>query len=109
VLAGIGAQQRWLPVFILGAAVAGAGSGYIRPAVANSVTLAAGDDDLGIAGGSLNMLQQIGAAVGITVLTSLMGDSVSGTRFLMLHLLAAALAIVAAGLASRMDGTRLQE
>ena len=109
VLAGIGAQQRWLPVFILGAAVAGAGSGYIRPAVANSVTLAAGDDDLGIAGGSLNMLQQIGAAVGITVLTSLMGDSVSGTRFLMLHLLAAALAIVAASLASRMGGTLHQE
>jgi hypothetical protein len=55
------------------------------------------------------MLQQIGAAVGITVLTSLMGDSVSGTRFLVLHLLAAATALVAAGLASRMDDGRRQE
>jgi EmrB/QacA subfamily drug resistance transporter len=109
VLAGVGAQQRWLPVFILGAAVAGTGSGYIRPAVANSVTLAAGDDDLGIAGGSLNMLQQIGAAIGITVLTSLMGNSASGTRFLVLHLLAAVLAIVAAVLASRMGSGRPQE
>jgi len=109
VLAEVGAQQRWLPVFILGAAVAGTGSGYIRPAVANSVTLAAGDDDLGIAGGSLNMLQQIGAAIGITVLTSLMGNSASGTRFLVLHLLAAVLAIVAAALASRMDSGRPQE
>ncbi len=102
VVAGVGAQQRWLPVFILGAAMAGAGSGYLRPAVANAVTLAAGDDDVGIAGGSLNMLQQIGAAVGITVLTSLMGDTVSGDRFLALHLVAGGLALVAAVLASRM-------
>jgi len=106
VLAGIGAQQRWLPVFILGAALAGAGSGYLRPAIANSVTLAAGDDDLGIAGGFLNMVQQIGAAIGITVLTALMADTVSGTRFLFLHLLAAGMAVSAAALASRMDDGR---
>jgi len=98
-LAGIGAQQRWLPVFLLGAMLAGAGSGYIRPTVANTATNAAGDDDLGIVGGSMNMLQQIGAAIGITVLTALMADSVDGTRFLLLHLAAAATGLVAACLA----------
>ena len=100
VLAGIGAQQRWLPVFLCGAMLAGAGSGYIRPTVANAATTAAGDDDLGIAGGSMNMLQQIGAAIGITVLTALMADSVDGTRFLLLHLVAAAAGLVAAWLAT---------
>ena len=102
VVAGIGAERRWLPVFLAGAALAGAGSGYIRATVANAVTRAAGDENLGIAGGSLNMLQQIGAALGITVLTALLGDSVSGGRFLALHLLAAGLALVAAGLAARI-------
>ena len=89
-------------MFLAGAALSGAGSGYIRATVANAVTRAAGDENLGIAGGSLNMLQQIGAALGITVLTALMGDSVSGGRFLALHLLAAGLALVAAGLAARI-------
>tara|TARA_B100000676_G_scaffold86488_1_gene86490 strand:- start:80 stop:619 length:540 start_codon:yes stop_codon:yes gene_type:complete len=98
-LAGIGAQQRWLPLFLFGAMLAGAGSGYIRPTVANAATNAAGDDDLGIAGGSMNMLQQIGAAIGITVLTALMADSADGTRFLLLHLVAAAAGLAAAWLA----------
>jgi MFS family permease len=102
VIAGIGAERRWLPMFILGAALAGAGSGYIRATVANAVTRAAGDENLGIAGGSLNMLQQIGAALGITVLTALMGDSISGDRFLALHLVAAGMGLIAAGLASRI-------
>ncbi len=99
VLAGVGAQQRWLPMFLCGAMLAGAGSGYIRPTVANAVTTAAGDDDLGIAGGSMNMLQQIGAAIGITVLTALMADSASGTTFLLLHLAAACAGLLAAWLA----------
>ena len=105
VLAGVGAQQRWLPMFLGGATLAGAGSGYIRPTVANSVTAAAGDADLGIAGGSMNMLQQIGAAVGITVLTALMADSLSGTRFLLLHLAAAGAGLVAAWLALGIEDT----
>ncbi len=105
VLAGVGAQQRWLPMFLSGAMLAGAGSGYIRPTVANSVTAAAGDADIGIAGGSMNMLQQIGAAVGITVLTALMADSLSGTRFLLLHLAAAGAGLVAAWLALGIQDT----
>ncbi|MEC9395710.1 MAG: MFS transporter, partial [Actinomycetota bacterium] len=100
VLAGIGGQQRWLPMFLCGAMLAGAGSGYIRPTVANAATTAAGDDDLGVAGGSMNMLQQIGAAIGITVLTALMADSVDGTRFLLLHLVAAGAGLLAAWLAT---------
>lgn len=102
VVAGIGAYQRWLPVFLVGAMLSGAGSGYIRPTIANAVTSAAGDDDLGVAGGSMNMLQQIGAAVGITVLTALMGDAVDGGRFLTLHLVAAGAGIGAAVLATGM-------
>ena len=103
VLAAIGAHQRWLFVFLCGAMLAGAGSGYIRPTIANAVTSAAGDDDLGIAGGSMNMLQQIGAAVGITVLTALMANAVDGTRFLLLHLVAAGTGIVAAILATGIE------
>ena len=92
VVAGIGAERRWVPMFIAGAALAGAGSGCIRATVANAATRAAGDENPCIAGGSLNMLQQIGAALGISALTALIADSVSGDRFLALHLLAAGLA-----------------
>ena len=49
------------------------------------------------------MLQQIGAAVGITVLTALMADAVDGTRFLLLHLVAAGTGIVAAILATGIE------
>ena len=45
-------------------------------------------------------LQQIGAAIGITVLTALMADSVDGTRFLLLHLVAAGAGLLAAWLAT---------
>ncbi len=107
VVAGIGAERRWVPMFIAGAALAGAGSGCIRATVANAATRAAGDENPCIAGGSLNMLQQIGAALGISALTALIADSVSGDRFLALHLLAAGLALVAAGFASQIgrEGT----
>ena len=53
----------------------------------------------------MNMLQQIGAAVGITVLTALMADSLSGTRFLLLHLAAAGAGLVAAWLALGIEDT----
>ena len=43
----------------------------------------------------------VGAAIGITVLTALMADTVSGTRFLFLHLLAAAPALLLAFAVSR--------
>lgn len=105
VLVGVGAQQRWLVMFLAGAMMAGMGSGYIRPTVANAVTAAAGDEDLGIAGGAMNMLQQIGGAVGITVLTALMADSLSGDRFLFLHLAAAGTGLIAAWLARGIEDT----
>ena len=51
----------------------------------------------------MNMLQQIGAAVGITVLTALMADAVDGRRFLVLHLMAAGAGIAAAILATGIE------
>ncbi|MBH01961.1 MAG: hypothetical protein CL469_04770 [Acidimicrobiaceae bacterium] len=101
-IAGIGAQQKWLIVFILGAGLAGAGSGYIRATIANAATSAAGDQDLGVAGGSLNMLQMVGGTVGITLATAMLGTSTSGSRFMAIHLAAGITALLAAFLATRM-------
>ena len=102
VIAGIGAQQKWLIVFILGAGLAGAGSGYIRATIANAATSAAGDQDLGVAGGSLNMLQMVGGTVGITLATAVLGTSTSGSRFMAIHLAAGITALLAAFLATKM-------
>ncbi len=101
-IAGIGAQQKWLIVFILGAGLAGAGSGYIRATIANAATSAAGDQDLGVAGGSLNMLQMVGGTVGITLATAMLGTSTSGSRFMAIHLVAGITALFAAFLATKM-------
>jgi EmrB/QacA subfamily drug resistance transporter len=101
-IAGIGAQQKWLIVFILGAGLAGAGSGYIRPTIANAATSAVGDQDLGVAGGSLNMLQMVGGTVGITLATAMLGTNTSGSRFMAIHLAAGITALVAAFLATKM-------
>ena len=101
-IAGVGAQQKWLVVFILGAGLAGAGSGYIRATIANTTTLAAGDQDLGVAGGSLNMLQMVGGTVGITLATAMLGTSTSGSRFMAIHLAAGITALLAAFLAARI-------
>ena len=101
-IAGIGAQQKWLIVFILGAGLAGAGSGYIRATIANAATSAAGDQDLGVAGGALNMLQMVGGTVGITLATAMLGTSTSGSRFMAIHLAAGITALLAAFLATKM-------
>ena len=102
-IAGIGAQQKWLIVFILGAGLAGAGGGYIRATIANAATSAAGDQDLGVAGGSLNMLQMVGGTVGITLATAMLGTSTSGSRFMAIHLAAGITALLAAFLATRIE------
>ena len=101
-IAGIGAQQKWLLIFILGAGLAGAGSGYIRATIANAATSAAGDQDLGVAGGSLNMLQMVGGTIGITLATAMLGTSTSGSRFMAIHLAAGMTALLAAFLATKM-------
>ena len=101
-IAGIGAQQKWLLIFILGAGLAGAGSGYIRATIANAATSAAGDPDLGVAGGSLNMLQMVGGTIGITLATAMLGTSTSGSRFMAIHLAAGMTALMAAFLATKM-------
>ena len=101
-IAGLGAQQKWLIVFILGAGLAGAGSGYIRATIANAATSAAGDQDLGVAGGSLNMLQMVGGTVGITLATAMLGTSTSGSRFMAIHLAAGITALLAAFLATKI-------
>ena len=101
-IAGIGAQQKWLLIFILGAGLAGAGSGYIRATIANAATSAAGDQDLGVAGGSLNMLQMVGGTIGITLATAMLGTSTSGSRFMAIHLAAGMTALMAAFLATKM-------
>ena len=102
-IAGIGALQKWLIVFIFGAGLAGAGSGYIRATIANAATSAAGDQDLGVAGGSLNMLQMVGGTVGITLATAMLGTSSSGSRFMAIHLAAGITALLAASLATKIE------
>jgi MFS family permease len=82
-VAGTGAITASMAVLALGAAadspvlvvvglvLSGAGNGISRPPFASSVANAVDETDLGIASAAQNVSGQIGAAVGITVLTAI--------------------------------------
>ncbi|MGI9604381.1 MAG: MFS transporter [Acidimicrobiales bacterium] len=75
---------------VLGIAFSGIGQGLTRPALVGSVGKAVDDQDLGVAGGLLQMSSQIGVAAGMTILTAIVGESESPDTFFTVFMLAAA-------------------
>lgn len=95
VLTGVGGHQSIIPLVVVALIIAGAGQGYGRPALITSVGNSVGDADLGIGSAVFGMSGQIGASVGITVMSTLLGDSTSPDRFLLVYGLGGVLALVA--------------
>ncbi len=95
VAVGIGAVTEWLPAVVAGVAAAGAGSGFSRPPIIAALTDAIGDRDLGVGTGLLNMTSQIGAAAGISLLSTLVHDTSTATRFLTVFAIAAGVGVFA--------------
>lgn len=101
-LTGVAAETGQVIMVLVALFVAGWGQGYARPGLVTAVANSVGDDDVGAASGALNMVGQIGSSVGITVLTTALGDSASTDRFLALYVVGAAIAAVALVLAARL-------
>jgi sugar phosphate permease len=78
---------------IVGLAVVGWGVGFGRPANTTAVTNAVDETDVGLATGVLNMMGQIGSAIGITLLLAIVGDSHDGAVFAHASLVGAGVAV----------------
>jgi EmrB/QacA subfamily drug resistance transporter len=93
VVTAIAAWHESLPLVIVGLAVVGWGVGFGRPANTTAVTNAVDETDVGLATGVLNMMGQIGSAIGITLLLAIVGDSHDGAVFAHASLVGAGVAV----------------
>lgn len=103
---GIGAVAGEIAWVIAGIGLAGTGSGIARPPIIAALTDAVGDRDLGVGTGMLNMAGQIGAAAGISLLSSLVNDDSTPERFRLVFVVAAAVSVLAIGTAGAIRFTR---
>jgi MFS family permease len=92
-ITAVAAWHRSLVLVVLGLAVVGWGVGFGRPANTTAVTNSVDESDVGIATGVLNMMGQLGSAVGVTLLLAIVGDSIDGAPFAHASLVAAAVAL----------------
>ncbi len=103
VASAVGARATTLPFVLAGAALAGLGNGATRPSISTAVANSVGDGDLGLASGSLNMSAQIGSAIGISVMASIVEGSFSPATFAWTYGLATVTGVVAGVTAMRID------
>jgi MFS family permease len=103
---GLGAQLEMVVVLIVAMTITGLGMGFGRPVVMTAVSRTVADRDLGVASGTYQMVVTLGSAIGISTLTTIIGDSDDPARFFWVFALAAAVAVVAAvGTHVAMHGT----
>ncbi len=99
----VGARATTLPFVLAGAALSGMGNGATRPSITTAVANSVGNADLGLASGALNMSAQIGSAVGISVMASIVESSNSPSTFAWTYGLATVTGLVAGVTALRID------
>jgi len=106
---GRGAIDHSVWLVLIGAGMAGTGSGIARPAIIAALTSAVGPRDMGVGTGMLNMTGQIGAAAGISILSGLITDNSDAHRFYIVLTVAAAIAVlgvITAGAISFAEATK---
>ncbi len=91
---GRGAVDHSVWLVLIGAGLAGTGSGMARPPIIAALTSTVGEQDMGVGTGMLNMSGQIGAAAGISILSGLISNDSSAERFYAILGIAAAVAIL---------------
>lgn len=100
---GLFALGAAVEVLVLAAAalvLQGVGNGVFRPSLTASMANAVPEADLGIAAATQRMFQEIGAALGITLLVSVQGGTDAG--FPRAYVIGAGFALVATAIATRV-------
>ncbi len=93
-LIGRGAVDHSVWLVLIGATLAGTGSGISRPPIIAVLTSAVGEENMGVGTGMLNMTGQIGAAAGISILSGLITNNSSADRYYTILAIAAAVSVL---------------
>lgn len=106
VVLAYGAGTRQIVPVVIGLVMSGAGNGFGQPPFQASMANAVEEEDLGIASAAKNVIGQIGAAVGITLMTTLRSVADSPTTgFAIAYWTGAAIAVVAVVVAFALEDT----
>lgn len=106
VMLAYGASTRQIVLVVIGLVMSGAGNGFGQPPFQASMANAVDEEDLGIASAAKNVIGQIGAAVGITLMTTLRSVADSPTTgFAIAYWTGAAIALVAVVIAFGLQST----
>lgn len=92
-LTGLAAHLEILVLVVVAMTLTGIGQGYSRPIVMTAVSRTVDDHDLGVASGLFQMVMQLGAAIGISTLTTFVGDATAPSRFGAVYAIAAAVTV----------------
>ncbi|MEX2627212.1 MAG: MFS transporter, partial [Ilumatobacteraceae bacterium] len=106
VVLAFGAASGQIVPIVIGLVMSGAGNGFGQPPFQASMANAVDEDDLGIASAAKNVLGQIGAAVGITLMTTLRSTVDSPTTgFAIAYWTGAGIAAIAVVIALALQST----
>lgn len=103
---GFGTDLGLAWLVMAGLVVQGIGNGTAQPTLTATLSNAVDEHDLGVAAAAQRMMFQVGAALGITVMTSVYGGTEAASDFLVAYGVGAGLALVAVVFASLVRSTR---
>ena len=101
-LTGIASFQMSLTLVVVALFLTGGGQGFARPALVASIGASVGDQNVGVGSGAFTMVGQVGASIGITAMTALLGTDPGANRFGLIYLAGAAVAAVSIGLLGKL-------
>ncbi len=106
VVLAYGAGTRQIIPVVVGLVMSGAGNGFGQPPFQASMANAVDEEDLGIASAAKNVIGQIGAAIGITLMTTLRSVADSPTTgFAIAYWTGAGIAVIAVFIAFALEDT----
>ncbi|MDE0802630.1 MAG: MFS transporter [Acidimicrobiales bacterium] len=104
-LLGVGAQVEMVALVVFALVLQGIGNGTAQPTITATLSNSVDEEDLGIAAAAQRMTFQVGAAMGITTLTSVYGGTEQASDFLTAYLVGAGLGVAALVFASFVEST----
>ncbi len=92
---GIGAQTELVALVMVALVLQGIGNGTAQPTLTATLSNSVEEHDLGVAAAAQRMMFQVGAALGITVMTSVYGGTEQASDFLNAYIVGAGLGVAA--------------
>ncbi len=106
---GFGATTGAVALVMVALVLQGIGNGTSRPTLTALLSNSVAEADLGVAAAALRMIFQVGAALGITVLTAIYGGTERATDFRTAYLVGAGLGVAALVFAAMVRSTPRDE